>query len=219
MGSATEAQRDDMTIRRNYVSVPTRRIDSMAATVAVLACQFATQDAAAQDTSATVTVDVAECVELESDAARVECFGSQVNAILEAQGNDESEQRPATDPSPDPPLDEPTAAATSEDAAEETLSRPERRVPRNAENRAVGEPAESTADQNEFHGTIVSFQERVPFSYVITLDNGQIWEQVEPKKYPLRPGMEVRIYPTRWGRTYRLSGAGTGGYIRVQRVR
>ena len=76
-----------------------------------------------------------------------------------------------------------------------------------------------TPDTDEYHGTIVSIRERLPSSYIITLDNGQIWEQTEPKQYPLRPGLEVRIYPTRWGRRYRLSGVGSGGHIQVQRLR
>ncbi|MDX1561897.1 MAG: hypothetical protein R3305_03180 [Gammaproteobacteria bacterium] len=61
-------------------------------------------------------------------------------------------------------------------------------------------------------------RERLPSSYVIQLDNGQIWEQTEPKRYPLRPGLEVRVYPTRWGSRYRLTGVDTGGHIQVRRV-
>ena len=206
------------------------RLRNCAALIAALLCSlFGLQPVAAQD-SATVTVDIGDCVELESAAARLECFGSQVDAVLEAQGAAVPEEPPA--------VPEVSAAGPDAGSSDESLSQRERRAQREAASRAAGDPAagdRSTGDravgdraagqpsvsqaaEGEYFGTIVDFRERIPFSYVITLDNGQVWEQVEPKKYPLRPGLEVRIYPTKWGKTYRLSGEGTGGYIRVRRV-
>lgn len=80
------------------------------------------------------------------------------------------------------------------------------------------EARERDSDDVEYLGTIVEMREYLPSAYVIRLDNGQIWEQTEPKRYPLRPGLEVRIYPTRWGSRYRLTGLDTGGHIQVRRV-
>jgi hypothetical protein len=85
---------------------------------------------------------------------------------------------------------------------------------------AVDEPRRAEADEgeDEYFGTIVAIRERLPDAYIITLDNGQIWQQTAPKRYPLRPGLEVRIYPTNWGGSYRLNGLGIGGHIQVRRV-
>lgn len=54
---------------------------------------------------------------------------------------------------------------------------------------------------------------------VITLDNGQVWRQTVPMPYRLREGLEVRLYPSRWGDTYRLTNDQLRGYIQVERVR
>ncbi len=89
---------------------------------------------------------------------------------------------------------------------------------RAAERNAAPAARGSAPDPEEFFGTIVELRERLPNAYVIRLDNGQIWEQTEPKRYTLRPGLEVRIYPTRWGSRYRLTGIDSGGHIQVRRV-
>ena len=138
-----------------------------------------------------VTVDVEHCVALTSATERRDCFAAQVDAALEQ--SEVSAQPPA-----------------------------QRRVPANtASAGASPNPAPSrsdTSESDEYFGTIVAMRERLPSSYVIQLDNGQIWEQTEPKRYPLRPGLEVRVYPTRWGSRYRLTGVDTGGHIQVRRV-
>lgn len=104
--------------------------------------------------------------------------------------------------------------AAEVDAALAVRESTETRVPGPAE--AAAAPDEQAADTEEILATIVEMEERLPSAYVIRLDNGQIWQQTEPKRYPLRPGLEVRIYATRWG--YRLSGIDTGGNIQVRRV-
>lgn len=77
-------------------------------------------------------------------------------------------------------------------------------------------PAEA---REEFVSTIASLREREPNAYVITLENGQVWYQTRPERYPMRPGQEVRLYPTRWGKSYRLAIEENGGFIQVDRVR
>ncbi len=90
---------------------------------------------------------------------------------------------------------------------------------RRAERDAAEQSQESDAAEGQYLGTITAIRERIPDSYVITLDNGQIREQAAPKRYPLRPGLEVRLYATNWGKSYRLTGLGSGGHIQVRRVR
>lgn len=145
-----------------------------------------------------VTVDVERCLELQSAEERQACFGSQVDRALQASGSAETA---ASIPAGE--ADGPAEArdpATS--AAEQTLAR------------EAADPGDL-----EYTGTIVEIDEYLPSAYIITLDNGQVWEQTEPKRYPLRPGLEVRIYPTRWGSRYRLTGLDSGGHIQVRRIR
>jgi hypothetical protein len=157
-----------------------------AAAIAALACGHAVQG----QESRTVTVDVAQCVDLESEAARRDCFAAQVDEVLE--------QRAA-----------PASHAAEPESAAERATEPAMPAQRQPEHQ----------DEEEYFGTITALRERLPNAYVITLDNGQIWQQVQPEAYPLRPGLEVRIYPTNWGDSYRLIAADTGRHIQVRRIR
>ncbi len=94
-----------------------------------------------------------------------------------------------------------------------------RRAARAAEREAQERAAAVEAAENEIRATITALRQRGPNSWLITLDNGQIWDQVRPQWYPLRPGQQVRLYPTNWGSSYRLSALERGGYIQVTQVR
>jgi hypothetical protein len=76
---------------------------------------------------------------------------------------------------------------------------------------------------NETHGdvvaTIADLRETVPNSWLITLDNGQLWQQSYPEPYFLRPGMRVTLHASRWGSAYRLSAEGLNGFIQVKRFK
>lgn len=157
--------------------------------------------------SGRVTVDVGPCVDLESAAERLACFDARSDAVLEARGGSSSAEAAVPDAeSDDPRADEPAATV------------PGRRARSLAEPQVTEAVRQSEAAGDEYLGTIAAVRERLPQSFIITLENGQVWQQTEPKRYPLRPGLEVRIYRSRWG-DYRLSGADTGSFIRVQRVR
>lgn len=181
---------------------------------ALLAGFLGSEPLLAQD-DGNVTVNVRDCVELKSAEERIACFGAQVDAAIGGRGASES--------------DDSSSAIRADEADRGRTARGETRAPPDVhaadriETRAVDEPRRSDvevdADEAEYHGTITAIRERLPSAYVITLDNGQVWQQVEPKMYPLRPGLEVRIYPSRWGDSYRLSGEGSGSYIQVRRVR
>lgn len=70
----------------------------------------------------------------------------------------------------------------------------------------------------EIQARITDLRETVPNSYLITLDNGQVWRQTVPKDYGLREGIPVRIYYSRW-RAYRLTNDQLKSFIQVERVR
>jgi hypothetical protein len=179
-----------------------------AVTAAVAFGVFGLEPALAQDAD-NVTVDVGRCVELESAEERLACYAAEVDAVVEERGAVESEQAA--------PVREErgTREPSTQDAPQH---RQERLAPTRGDTRQADESREPEAE-DEYFGTVATLRERLPDSYVITLDNGQIWEQVRPKRYPLRPGLEVRIYATSWGESYRLSGLDSGGYIQVRRIR
>jgi hypothetical protein len=198
-------------IRRRTNTAVTMKGRSLAAVGAVLLTGLpGLQPASAQD-SDSVTVDVGHCVDLESAADRRACFGAQVEGAIEARRTSESDEAPIAVEGGD--ADQRQAASAKTPARRESPARSR------VETRAVDETRTSDAADDEYHGTITSLRERLPNAYVITLDNGQVWTQVQPKRSPLRPGLEVRIYPSKWGSSYRLSGEGTGSFILVRRVR
>jgi hypothetical protein len=65
---------------------------------------------------------------------------------------------------------------------------------------------------------VTAVRETVPNSLVITLDNGQVWRQTYAKFYPVQPGQEVWIRPSRWGGTHWLTVEALRSYIQVERV-
>lgn len=142
------------------------------------------------------TVDLGDCLEIEIEVDRRACIDARVAEFLDGRASGDAE------------------IGTSAERGQSTAAA---RPPGQAA--ASNEPPRQDNDEQEYFGTIVSLEERLPSAYLITLDNGQIWEQTEPKRYPLRPGLEVRIYPTRWGSRYRLAGLGSGGHIQVRRLR
>ena len=204
--------------------------------------------ASAQDTDE-VLVEVGECIEIEAPVERLACFAAQVEQALtereaSAASQDANEdQQPGADTNVAAAEAEAERTAAAAEAEAERAAEAEARVAAAAEvqaeaddlnwferrrarraARAAEREAEERAEAaeaaaNEIHATITALRERGPNSWLITLDNGQMWDQVRPQWYPLRPGQQVRLYPTNWGSSYRLSEIGRGGYIQVQRVR
>lgn len=71
----------------------------------------------------------------------------------------------------------------------------------------------------ELISTITALQERVPGRWLITLENGQVWYQTNSKRLRLEQDMEIRIYPSPMGGSFRLSASERNGFIQVDRVR
>lgn len=77
---------------------------------------------------------------------------------------------------------------------------------------------EGTDGKTELLDTVAGLSQPIPNTWVVTLQSGQTWRQTTGKRYALREGDEVRIYPTRWGNAYRLTASRLSGYIQVERV-
>jgi hypothetical protein len=84
--------------------------------------------------------------------------------------------------------------------------------------RASASGSSARVVDGELIDTIASLQQAGPSLWLVTLEGGQQWKQMISKRYTLEVGDEVRIYPTRWGNSFRLSSERAGGYIQVQRV-
>lgn len=161
----------------------------IAAAAAVLTSTAALQPTTAQEPAGPVSVDVSECVKLTTPEERLACFEAQVDATRTAPA--------AAGP----------AAASS--AAPDDFGLPQR----------DDEKREGEAPPLEIIAKVAELRETVPNAFLITLDNGQVWRQTQPRyNYSLRPGYDVRIWTSRI-RSFRLESRQLPGYIQVERVR
>jgi hypothetical protein len=165
-----------------------------------------------------VRIDAAPCVGLAVPEERLKCFDAQV----ERARRDATPAVPAAAARTPPPREarerEATVAARPVRPAEEAQPAPGLRA-RDAERTVAAAEPEADAP-SDIVATVATLRETLPNSYLITLDNGQVWRQTRPEPYPLRQGAAVRIYTTkRWRGSYRLSVEGLAGFIQVEQVR
>jgi hypothetical protein len=166
----------------------------------------------AQDAES-LTVEVGDCAELASREARLACFDEQVEAARRARPGS-SEPDGAAAPSAPPANASPPPANAS---AAPPVVRSER-ARTAAPNPGSNERRDSRdSEPVEVVTRVAELRETVPNTWLITLDNGQVWRQTRPEPYPLRLGYEVRIYSSKWG--YRLTHRQLRGFIQVERVR
>ncbi len=188
---------------------------------------------AAAETRESLEVDVSGCVELDSPEERFACYERSVEAAQRERSGASSPASRAAEPartgaarssgaSIDVSRSRAAAAArgpASSQAAEEAAI-VEREITLRSE-ADFGKPAREREDaaRQEMLSTISALRETVPNTYLITLENGQVWRQMEAKRYRLQVGDSVRVYPSRWGSSYRLSVEGLNGFIQVERIR
>jgi hypothetical protein len=202
----------------------------VAAGVAVFVGALAGAGVAMADGADGLAVELSECVELESEAERFACYERHVQSALRERGNAAPAQSEGSPPGtvtrpgesgPHVPDAEPSTVRREELSGSAPVDT-QAGAPRGPDMADFGfrrpvQPRERQAV--ELIATVESLRETVPNTYVITLQNGQVWRQMRPQWYPLRPGTEVRIYPTSWGTAYRLAADELGGFIQVERVR
>jgi hypothetical protein len=189
------------------------------------------QPVAAQE-SGGLTVDVDECVVLEKPDERLACFEAQVEAARRGAAGprvsepaESSKAAPVESPRSERERGSGEGIARSDDVprsdggksgSDEDKSGADREMARSDEDDGRAELG-SEPEQTEITAKVTELRETVPNAYLITLDNGQVWRQSQPMRYPLRTGLDVRLRPTKWG--YRLSAPELHGQIRVERVR
>jgi len=184
-----------------------------------------------------VLVDVDTCIELETREQQLECYEQRVNEALQAragEGNadDQAPASPGVGAAEAPEQSRASRRAERREAREmerrtREIERREREAAEAAQRAeeaalAAAEAAAAIEDPSftpgEIVARIVEFREIEPDAYLITLDNGQVWRQSSPRRYNLSTGAEVRLRPTRFGASYRLTDPNVGSYIQVRRV-
>jgi hypothetical protein len=80
------------------------------------------------------------------------------------------------------------------------------------------ELVEGKSGKTELIDTVASVEQRLPTLALITLKSGQKWMQTINKRYLLKAGDEVRIYPSSFGKAYRLTAPRISGFIQVERL-
>ena len=187
--------------------------------VAVVTAGLVLVPAAQGQPADNVTIDVSGCVALEKPGERLDCFERQLEAERQrAAAASRSPAAPAPAASaPVVPASAPPAPASPPREAARTAAPAPAAVETLRGRRGREEPAEQP--NRELVAVVTELRETVPNTWLITLDNGQVWRQSPPKFYPLRAGHQVRLYPTTWGTSYRLTVAELRGFIQVERVR
>lgn len=163
------------------------------------------------------------CERFSDRDQRLACLEEALEA---ATDNDPQEQAPATAPVPpretvdnaptQPPADSapPTAAGDQPDSSPATAST------ERVETFGISRPrvAENEEGDEELHDTVTELDEIRPNQWRIALASGQVWFQVHPKRFNLREGFPVRIYPSDWGDNFRLDTEELSGFIQVRRL-
>ena len=168
-----------------------------------------------------LNVDMARCIALETEAQRLACYQTQVESAL-AERSQPASAAPNASVDSAPPA--PTAAVAAP-AAPTAQPQPSATPAQSQSTPAAASVPQNNSDSifgfeagREFHGTITKLREQAPDRYVITLDNGQVWQMNQAKRYPLSVGQQVRVVSTRWGPSFRLTAIEHGGFVQVRRA-
>jgi hypothetical protein len=179
-------------------------------------------------------IDASPCLVFETSVERLVCFEEQVKVAENArQGS------AATSASSNLPVL--TIQRSNAGAAPAAVTPPRAPAPAQAApavaqpvpaGQASVQPAQTSEDnfgiqqrsekidqpRVELTSKIASVRQLQRGLWLVTLENGQVWRQMTTKSYALVPGQSVRIYPSGWGKSFRLSVKELGSFIQVERV-
>lgn len=167
-----------------------------------------------------VYVDIGPCMAMTDNTRRYACYDlieQQVRAAQKTNIELPVVSLPRNIPENQPETD---IVSENQDHIEQNKIKDfGQQTPATSRNREVNAKilANDDGDQ-ELVDTISDLSERLPGQWQITLASGQVWHQINSKNYRLREGMEVRIYPSPFGGSFRLSATNVNGFIQVQRV-
>ena len=186
---------------------------------------------AASLVSAQKLVDISSCVGIVKDTERFACYENlarQSGASPPAQSaqsaqsaKQEAQSAPAATaatPAPAPPTNSAVHAATSQSSPAPATSTDSSRIA--AFGAAIGKALLQTGNdgQEMLLDTVTTAKYYKPDIWQVTLSSGQIWRQMNARDFTMRAGDKVQIYPSGWGKSYRLSVEGRSGFIQVERL-
>ncbi len=169
-----------------------------------------------------VYVDIGPCLAMEADTERHECYvslGEHARSALPPAADSVSPTIPVAaredQQESTPALTKSLAIPTVQTTEEFGLRPPAAAAQEMATARVL---ANANGDQ-ELVGTIAQLDERRPNMWDVTLSNDQVWRQINSDVYRLQEGMEIRIYPSPFAGSFRMSAKGKNGFIQVRRIR
>jgi hypothetical protein len=145
---------------------------------------------------------IAQCAAIESAVARLDCFDAL--ARRQRGGGDA--------PAPEARSEAPRRSSES------TRSEPQDEEP-DAARSSRRDARAADRERRELTSQVVAVREVQPGRVEVTLANRQVWRQTGTDRYNLLVGHEVRLYPSGFGRYFRLSSTKARGFIQVERVR
>lgn len=143
---------------------------------------------------------LADCAAIESAVARLDCFDALARKERGVQAS------------------APQEPSTARQSSESSAPKPEDAVPDDAQASRRDDRA-ADREQREVTSQVSALREIQPGRLEVTLANGQVWRQTSSDRYNLLVGHEVRVYPSGFGESFRLTATKVRGYIQVQRVR
>jgi len=176
---------------------------------------------AASLVSAQKLVDISSCVSIVKDTERFACYENlarQSGAMPDAQSAHSAPTSTAAAPAPTPPTNSAVPAASGQKSAAPATSTDSSRIA--AFGAAIGKALlqTDTDGQEMLLDTVTTAKYYKPDIWQVTLSSGQIWRQMNAGVFNLRVGDMVQIYPSGWGKSYRLSVQGRSGFIQVERL-
>lgn len=155
------------------------------------------------------------CASIDDDRARLACYDR-----LAGRGAGDDER--AAVPRAAPPLEvRPAAPPPAAHAAPPDDTRPAAPAPAEeplpaAERKPAAEREKDKDDDNR--AVVVEVRQKPRGELVITLDNGETWEEIEPSRYfPVEPGDTVEIRTGFFGSHRMVSPAGRDSRVRQVR--
>lgn len=158
------------------------------------------------------------CRGLPSDEARVICYDSAVDRSKRKGGPrpEATAAHPPETPAATPPAAVDPAVAVASGAAAATISQEELFGQSGDEVQRTVEEATGDERIDSLSARITRLQVSGYDKVAITLDNGQVWQQIETSKLRLKTGDDVRIERAALG-SYMLRKTGSKRAMRVSR--
>lgn len=151
-----------------------------------------------------VLINAGQCMAISDAAERIECYDSlatQASDVMPAQAPVVIK---AVEVQQEPVLSEVSKIDSTAETANLRSSQnedvPENFGFQNKKGKVVEKPAEP-----ELLGVIVALEKLPTSNWRFTLDNGQVWRQMQGERFNLKKGFHVRIFKSQWGGSYRVT--------------